>query len=71
MLIGDTISKSPTGEGIVILHGHPSHAKVQPVAVQRQYRVLDPSLPRTSNRGLRLPFALRRSNIIRFRLAVD
>ena len=34
VLIGDIIFTSPTGEGTVILCGHPSHAKVQPLAVQ-------------------------------------
>ena len=28
VLNGDTIVTSPTGDGIVILHSHPSHAKV-------------------------------------------
>ena len=28
---------STTGDGTAILRGHPSHAKVQPVAVQREY----------------------------------
>ena len=32
-LIGGTIFTSPTGEGTAILPGHPSHAKVQPLAV--------------------------------------
>ena len=36
-LIGGTIFTSPTGEGTAILPGHPSHAKVQPLAVQREY----------------------------------
>ena len=33
--IGDTIFTSPTGDGTAILHGHQSHAKVQPPAGQR------------------------------------
>ena len=37
VLIGDTIFTSPTGDGTAILRGHPSHAKVQPLAVQREY----------------------------------
>ena len=41
------------------------------VIYRRYQRALDPSLPRTSNRGCGYPFAVRRSNIIRFRLAVD
>ena len=32
-LTGGTIFTSPTGEGTAILPGHPSHAKVQPLAV--------------------------------------
>ena len=36
-LIGGTIFTSPTGEGTAILPDHPSHAKVQPLAVQREY----------------------------------
>ena len=28
---------SPNGDGTAILRGHPSHAKVQPLAVQRKY----------------------------------
>ena len=28
VLIADTIFTSPSGDGIVILHGHPSHAKL-------------------------------------------
>ena len=28
IIIGDTIFMSPTGDGIAILRGHPSHAKV-------------------------------------------
>ena len=28
VLIGDTVFTSPTGEGIVILRGHPNHVKV-------------------------------------------
>ena len=35
--IGDTIFTSPNGDGTTILHGHPSHVKVQPLAVQRKY----------------------------------
>ena len=37
VLIGDTIITSPNGDGIAILRGHPSHAKVKPLAVQREY----------------------------------
>ena len=37
LLIGDTILTSPTGDGTAILRGHPSHAKVQSFAGQRQY----------------------------------
>ena len=37
VLIGDTIFKSPNGDGTAILRGHPSHAKVYPLAVQRKY----------------------------------
>ena len=36
-LIGDTIFTSSTGDGTVILRGHPSHAKALPLAVQRDY----------------------------------
>ena len=35
VLIGDTtVFTSPTGDGTAILRDHPSHAKVQPLAVQ-------------------------------------
>ena len=37
VLTGDTILTSPTGDGTVILRGHPSHAKVSPSAVQGEY----------------------------------
>ena len=37
VLIGDTIFTSPNGDGTAILRGHPSHAKVSPLAVQRKY----------------------------------
>ena len=37
VLIGDTIFTSPNGDGAAILRGHPSHAKVSPLAVQRNY----------------------------------
>ena len=37
VLIGDTIFTSPNGDGTTILRGHPSHVKVQPPAVQREY----------------------------------
>ena len=37
VLIGDTIFTSPNGDGTAILRGHPSHAKVYPLAVQRKY----------------------------------
>ena len=35
--IGDTIFTSPNGDRTAILRGHPSHAKVSPLAVQRKY----------------------------------
>ena len=34
---GHFIFISPTGDGTVMLRGHPSHRKVQPLAVQRDY----------------------------------
>ena len=37
VLIGDTIFTSPNGDGTAILRGHPSHAKVLPLAVKRKY----------------------------------
>ena len=37
VLIGDTIFTSPNGDGTAILCGHPSHAKVSPLAVQMRY----------------------------------
>ena len=37
VLTGDTIFTSPNGDGTAILRGHPSHAKVSPLAVQRRY----------------------------------
>ena len=37
VLIGDTIFTSLSGDGTAILRGHPSHAKVSPLAVQRKY----------------------------------
>ena len=37
VLIRDTIFTSPTGDGTAILRGHPSHSKVLPLAVQREY----------------------------------
>ena len=37
VLIGDTIFTSSNGDGTAILRGHPSHAKVSPLAVQRKY----------------------------------
>ena len=37
VLIGDTIFTSPNEDGTAILRGHPSHAKVSPLAVQRKY----------------------------------
>ena len=37
VLIKDTIFTSPTGDRTVILHGHLSHAKVKPLAVEREY----------------------------------
>ena len=37
VLIGDTIFTSPNGDGTAILRGHPSHAKVSLLAVQRKY----------------------------------
>ena len=36
LLIGDTIFTSPTEDGTAILRGHPSHAKVSPLALQRE-----------------------------------
>ena len=35
LLTVDTIFRYPTGDGTAILRGHPSHAKVQPLEVQR------------------------------------
>ena len=37
VLTGDTSFTSPTGDGTGILRGHLSHAKVQPLVVQREY----------------------------------
>ena len=37
VLIGDIIFISPIGDGTVMLRGHPNHAKVQPLVVQRDY----------------------------------
>ena len=37
VLTGDTIFTSPTGDGTSIFRGHPTHAKVKPIAVQREY----------------------------------
>ena len=37
VLIGEIIFTSPNGDGTAILRGHPSHAKVSPLAVQRKY----------------------------------
>ena len=37
VLIVDTIFTSPAGDGTAMLRGHPSHAKVQPLEVQRDY----------------------------------
>ena len=37
VLIEDTIFTFPTGYGMAILRGHPSHAKVQPLEVEREY----------------------------------
>ena len=39
VLIRDTIFTSPTGNETVILRVHPSHVKVQPLAVQREYTI--------------------------------
>ena len=36
VLTGDTNFTSPTGDGTAILRDHPSHAKVLPLAVQRE-----------------------------------
>ena len=36
VLTGDTNFTSPTGDGTAILGDHPSHAKVSPLAVQRE-----------------------------------
>ena len=37
VLIGNTIFKSPSGDGTAILRGHPSQAKVKSIAVLRGY----------------------------------
>ena len=37
VLIGDIIFTSPTGDGTIILRDFPNHAKVYPLAVQREY----------------------------------
>ena len=37
VLIGDNFFTSPSGDGTAILRGHPSLAKVSPLAVQRKY----------------------------------
>ena len=37
VLIGDTIFTSPNGDGTAILRCDPSHVKVSPRAVQRDY----------------------------------
>ena len=37
VLIGDTIFMSPTREGNAILCGNPSHVKVKPLVVQKEY----------------------------------
>ena len=37
VLFGDSIFTPPAGEGTPILRGHPSHAKVSPLTVQREY----------------------------------
>ena len=37
VLIGDTISTSPTGDGTAISHCHPSHAKIELFEGQRRY----------------------------------
>ena len=37
VLSRDTIFTSPAEDRTAILRGHPSHAKVQPLAVQREY----------------------------------
>ena len=37
VLIGNTIFTSPNGDETAILRRHPSHAKVSPLAVQRNY----------------------------------
>ena len=36
-VIGDSFFTSPTGDWTAILRGHPSHAKIYPLAVQREY----------------------------------
>ena len=35
--LGTLFFTSPTGDGTAIIRGHPSHAKVQPFAGQREY----------------------------------
>ena len=37
VIMGNTIFTSPTGDGTAILRGHPSHPKVELIAVQREY----------------------------------
>ena len=37
VLTGDTIFTSPKGDGATILRGHPRHAKISPLALQREY----------------------------------
>ena len=37
VLIEDIIFTSPTGDGTIILRDYPNHAKVYPLAVQREY----------------------------------
>ena len=37
VLIGTLYFTSPNGDGTAILRGHPSDAKVSPLAVQRKY----------------------------------
>ena len=35
--LGTLYFTSPTGDGTAILRGHPRHAKVKPLALQREY----------------------------------
>ena len=50
--IGDIIFISPTGDGTVILRGHPSHPKVQPLAVPTDSQLFIKTLNRVRSREL-------------------